>query len=104
MSQHVDFFDSLAEEGKWLPDIKVCLLICCIYTSHVIPFQQDVVSLVLRLAKVAAAHGHSIDLMESGWTPSPTSVSPLLKPILPPLTTIRWTACKRTDTIVGFGF
>jgi len=21
-------FDSLAEEGKWLPDIKVCLLIC----------------------------------------------------------------------------
>ncbi|KIM73187.1 hypothetical protein PILCRDRAFT_15434 [Piloderma croceum F 1598] len=56
VSQHIDFFDSLAKESKWLPDIK------------------DVVFLVLRLAKIAAAHGHLIDVMESGWTASPTSV------------------------------
>jgi hypothetical protein len=33
------------------------------------------VNLVLRLGKIAAAHGHSIDVTESGWTASPTSVS-----------------------------
>lgn len=33
VSQHIDFFDSLADEGKWLPDIKVHLSNCPDFVS-----------------------------------------------------------------------
>jgi hypothetical protein len=40
-------------------------------------------SLVWRLVKIAIAHGHSIDLVESGWTASPTSVGPFQCLLIP---------------------
>ena len=102
VSQHIDFFNSLAEESKWLGNIKVYLWPHpCSHLSCIL-FQQDIVYLVLRLAKIMAAHGHSIDVTKLGWTASPTSVSLFLSLIIPSLTTIRWTICKQMNTI-GLG-
>ena len=42
------------------------------YPVHIL--QQDVMSLVSRLARIAAANGHLIEIAESRWTASPTSV------------------------------
>jgi hypothetical protein len=41
---------------------------------HVHVLQQDVMSLVLRMARIAAANGHLIEIAESRWTASPTLV------------------------------
>ena len=60
-------------------------------------------ALVLKLGELAAGHGHLIDMKESGWTASPTSVSLRTRLIIPSLTTIRWTACKQMGMIVGSG-
>jgi hypothetical protein len=51
---------------------RYVFIVFVFYSVHVL--QQDVMSLVLRLARIAAAKGHLIDIAESRWTASPTSV------------------------------
>jgi hypothetical protein len=42
------------------------------YTPDVL--RQDALSLVFRLVRIATSKSHLIDMTESGWTASPTSV------------------------------
>lgn len=42
VSQHINFFDSLAEERNWLPDVKVCFYGVCILPNSCITTGHDV--------------------------------------------------------------
>jgi Ulp1 protease family, C-terminal catalytic domain len=77
VSHHIDFFDSFADAGNWLPDIKVLFsMLSIFYTPDVL--RQDALSLIFRLVRIAITKSYLIDMTESGWTASPTSVGPFM--------------------------